>query len=261
MNPRNVYLVLKKELQSYFQSFIAYAVIAVFLAVTGYLFYNLVATFSVLSFQAEANPMLARQHNLLNRNETVVRPLIGNLSVIMLLMMPLLTMKLLADEKKSGTMELLLSYPVRDAEVVVGKYLACLAVFTVMLVSTGVYPALLIWLGEPEVMPLVTAYLGLFLLGAAFISLGLFASSVTENQVVAASMAIGILFFFWLMSYSIVFAPPAIGQIIAYVAINEHLESLAKGVIDTEDIIYYLNFIVLFLFLTLRALESNRWRG
>ncbi len=110
-------------------------------------------------------------------------------------------------------------------------------------------------------IPILTGYLGLFLLGAAFIALGVFTSSVTENQIVAASLAVGILFFFWLMSYSVVFVSPGIGQIISYIAINEHIESLARGVIDTEDIIYYIGFILVFLFLTLRAIESNRWRG
>ncbi len=260
MSPRNIGLVFKKDLKSYFNSFIAYAVIAIFLAVTGYLFSNLLASFSVLSLQAHANPMVAKQYNLLNVNETVVRPLFGNISMVMLLMLPLLTMKLLADEKKSGTMELLLTYPVRDAEVVLGKFLACLTVFAAMLLSTISYPILLINLGEPEVLPMITGYVGLFLLGAAFISLGIFTSSLTENQIIAGSLSIGILFCFWLMSYSTAFLSPDVGQIISYLAINEHLESLAKGVVDTEDIIYFLIFTVLFLFLTLRSLESKRWR-
>ena len=261
MSVRNVILIFKKELLSFFSSFVAYAVIAVFLAITGYLFYSLLANFSILSFQAQANPMIARQHNLLNINETVVRPLFGNISMIMLLMTPLLTMRLLAEEKKSGTMELLLTYPVRDSEVVVGKYLACLVVLLALLLPTATYPALLVVWGEPEIMPIVTGYLGLFLLGSAFIALGVFASSVTENQIVAASLAVGILFFFWLMSYSVTFVSPGIGQIISYIAISEHLDSLAKGVVDTEDIVYYLGFVLVFLFLTLRAVEANRWRG
>lgn len=260
MNPRNIGLVLSKDLKSYFNSFIAYAVIAIFVAATGYLFFNLLASFSVLSFQAQANPMVAKQYNLLNVNESVVRPLFGNISIVMLLMLPLLTMKLLADEKKSGTMELLLTYPVRDAEIVIGKFLACLTVFAAMLLSTISYPILLIYLGQPEIVPMITGYAGLFLLGAAFISLGIFTSSLTENQIIAGSLSIGILFCFWLMSYSTMFVSPGIGQVISYLAINEHLESLAKGVVDTEDIIYFLVFTGLFLFLTLRSLESNRWR-
>ncbi|MBF0368454.1 MAG: ABC transporter permease [Magnetococcales bacterium] len=261
MNPRSLLLVYRKEITGYFSSFIAFAVIAIFLVITGYFFYNILASFSMVSFQAQANPMIAKQYNLLNVNETVVRPLIGNISVVMLLMTPLLTMRLLSEEKKSGTLELLLSYPVREVEVVMGKYLASLTVFAAMLVGTITYPLLLIYLGDPEIPPILTGYLGLFLLGAAFLALGLFTSSLSENQIVSASLAVGILFFFWLMSYSVMFVSPGFGRIISYVAITEHLESLAKGVVDTEDIIYYLNFIFLFLFLTIRSMESSRWRG
>lgn len=261
MNVRSVGIVYKRELSSYFNSSIAYVVITMFLIITGYFFYNLIATFSIISFQAQANPMMARQYNLLNINETVVRPLFGNISIIMLLMTPLLTMRLLAEERKTGTMELLLTYPVRDVEVVTGKFLACFTVFLAMIFSTFIYPALLVYFGEPEVMPIITGYIGLVLLGAAFISLGLFTSSLTENQIIAASIAFGILFVFWLMSYSVVFLSPDTGRIIAYLAITEHLGSLAKGVVDTEDIIYYLLFTTLFLFLTVRTIESKRWRG
>lgn len=261
MNIRSVGIIYKRELSSYFNSLIAYVVIVMFLIITGYFFYNLIASFSVISFQAQANPMIAKQYNLLNINESVVRPLFGNISIIMLLMTPLLTMRLLAEERKSGTMELLLTYPVRDIEVVTGKYLACFTVFLVMIFSTFIYPVLLVFLGEPELMPIITGYIGLILLGAAFISLGLFTSSLTENQIIAASMAFGILFVFWLMSYSVTLVSPGLGQIISYVAITEHLQSLAKGVVDTEDIIYYLLFVILFLFVTLRTIESKRWRG
>jgi ABC-2 type transport system permease protein len=261
MNIRGVGLIFNRELRAYFSSSIAYVVITMFLIITGYFFYNLIATFSVISFQAQANPMMARQYNLLNINETVVRPLFGNISIIMLLMTPLLTMRLLAEERKAGTMELLLTYPVRDIEVVTGKFLACFTVFLAMIFSTFIYPALLVFLGEPELMPIITGYIGLILLGAAFIALGLFTSSLTENQIIAASLAFGILFVFWLMSYSVTLVSPGLGQIISYIAITEHLESLAKGVVDTEDIIYYLLFVTLFLFLTLRSLESKRWRG
>jgi ABC-2 type transport system permease protein len=261
MNIRGVSLIFNRELRAYFSSSIAYVVITMFLIITGYFFYNLIATFSVISFQAQANPMMARQYNLLNINETVVRPLFGNISIIMLLMTPLLTMRLLAEERKAGTMELLLTYPVRDIEVVTGKFLACFTVFLAMIFSTFIYPALLVFLGEPELMPIITGYIGLILLGAAFIALGLFTSSLTENQIIAASLAFGILFVFWLMSYSVTLVSPALGQVISYIAITEHLESLAKGVVDTEDVIYYLIFVTLFLFLTLRSLESKRWRG
>jgi gliding motility-associated transport system permease protein len=260
MNIRSVVLIFKRELNSYFSTLIAYVAITMFLLITGYFFYTSLASFSVISFQAQSNPMVAKQYQLLNITETVVRPLFGNISIIMLLMTPLLTMRLFSEEKKSGTMELLFTYPVKDVEVVIAKFLACFVVFLTMIMLTTTYPILLLTLGEPEIMPIITGYLGLILLGAAFISLGIFTSSLTENQIIAASVSFGFLLLFWMMSYSVSFVSGAFGQIISYLSINEHIASLAKGVLDSEDIIYYLCFIILFLFLTLRSLESKRWR-
>lgn len=260
MNPRNIGLVFSRELKSYFSSLTVYIVIVMFLLMTGYFFYNLLATFSVVSFQAQADPMLARQYQLLNINETVIRPLFGSISIILLIMTPLLTMRLFAEEKKTGTIELLLTFPVNDIDVVLGKYFACLAVQLIMILMTATYPVLIVVLGEPEVMPILTGYLGLVMLGTAAISLGIFTSSVTENQIVSASISFGILFFFWLISYSVPLVSPGLGTLLGYLSINEHINSLSKGVVDSEDIIYYLCFTVLFLFLTLRSLETNRWR-
>ncbi len=260
MNFRNIGLIYRRELKSYFNSLTAYIVIVMFLLVTGYFFYTLLATFSIVSFQAQTDPMLAKQYQLLNINETVVRPLFGSISIIMLLMAPLLTMRLFSEEKKTGTIELMLTFPVNDIDVIMGKYLACFTVLLTMILLTATYPILLIVLGEPEVKPILSGYLGLILLGGAFISLGIFTSSLTENQIVAASISFGMLFFFWLISYSVNLVSADLGQVLSYLSINEHIESLSKGVVDSEDIIYYLCFIAMFLFLTLRSLETNRWR-
>lgn len=258
---RIFYLIAKKELHSYFSSPVAYVVITMFLIITGYFFYNQFAVFSTLSFQASTDPGLAKQQNLLNITETVVRPLFGNISVIMLLMMPLLTMRLFSEEKKSGTIELLLTYPVTDMEVILGKFLACLAVFFLMLLLTVTYPILLFIFGEPEIGPVLTGYIGLFFMGAAFISLGIFTSSLTENQIIAATLSFGVLFLFFMMGYSVGMMGPMLGNLMMYISLIGHLESFAKGVINTTDIIYYGIFITLFIFLTLRVLESKRWRG
>jgi len=260
MNIRNVGLVFRRELRSYFSSLTAYVVIVMFLLVTGYFFYTLLATFSVVSFQAQTDPMLAKQYQLLNITETVVRPLFGNISIILLLMAPLLTMRLFSEEKKTGTIELMLTFPVNDIDVILGKYLACFSVLLTMIMLTATYPVLLIILGEPEVKTILTGYLGLILLGAAFISLGIFTSSLTENQIVAAASSFGLLFFFWLISYSVSLVSGGLGRVLSYLSINEHISSLSKGVVDSEDIIYYLCFIAISLFLTLRSLEANRWR-
>jgi ABC-2 type transport system permease protein len=258
---RNFYLIFKKELKSYFYSPIAYAVMTIFLIITGYFFYNIFATFSTISFQAQMNPTLAKQYNLLNITESVVRPLFGNVSVIMLLLMPLLTMRLFSEEKRSGTIELLLTYPVKDIEVVLGKFAACLAIFSIMLVFTFLYPVLIKIYGQPELGPIITGYLGLFFMGAAFIAFGIFASTLTENQVVAAVLSFGVLLFFWMAGYSINFVNSSLVSVLSYIALTQHLEGFAKGVIDSGDIIYYLNFTMLCIFLSLRALESKKWRG
>ncbi len=258
---KKMFLIFKKEMKSYFSSPVAYVVIAMFLMITGYLFYGLFAYFSTISFQAQMDPSIARQANLLNVTESVIRPLFSIISMIMLIMTPLLTMRLYSEERKTGTIELLLSYPVTDVQVLLGKFLACMGVLCTMLVLSFLFPALVMYYGEPEVGPIITGYTGLVLLGAAFVSFGLFASSLTENQIIAATISFGVLFLFWMLSMSVVFVGPALGKFIEYISITHHLEAFAKGVIDTEDLIYYGVFIFLFLFLTLRVMESNRWRG
>lgn len=250
--------ILKKEVRLYFSSPIAYAVFTIFALVAGWFFYNVFAFYALMSMQAAMNPMMGRD---LSVTEGVLRPLFQNISVIMLLMMPILTMRLFAEEKKSGTIELLLTYPVRDGEVLLGKYLAALGVFTGMLALTLVYPVLMAWTTNLEWGPLASGYLGLLLQGAAFIAVGILVSSLTENQIVAAVSTFGILLFFWVISWAADSAGGALGRVISHLSITEHFDSFARGVLDTKDVIYYLNLAILSLFLTLRSLESKRWRG
>ena len=250
--------VFKKEMRLYFVSPIAYAVFAIFTLISGWFFYNVFAFYTLVSMQAAFNPMMARD---LSVTEGVIRPLFQNISVIMLLMMPILTMRLFAEEKKSGTIELLLTYPVRDGEVLVGKYLAALTIFLGMLALTAVYPALVLWTAGLEWGPLLTGYLGLILQGGAFIAVGILISSLTENQIVAAVATFGTLLIFWVISWAADSAGAAFGRILSHLSLTEHFESFAKGVLDTKDVIYYLNLTILSLFLTLRSLEAKRWRG
>ena len=250
--------VLKKELRLYFSSTIAYAIFAIFALVAGWFFYSVFGWYALVSMQAAMNPMMARD---LSVTEGVLRPLFQNISVIMLLMMPILTMRLFAEEKRSGTIELLLTYPVRDGEVLVGKYVAALAIFAGMLSLTLAYPVLIAWTTPLEWGPLVTGYLGLLLQGAAFIAVGILISSLTENQIVAAVATFGTLLIFWVISWASDSAGGALGKVLSHLSITEHFDSFAKGVIDTKDVIYYLNLTILSLFLTLRSLESKRWRG
>ena len=267
---KNLLIVCKKELTSYFYSPIAYVVITIFLLVSGYFFFNMVISYAELTrivMSDQYNPYVGQIE--LNFTESIFRPLFANISIIMLLMMPLLTMRLLAEEKKSGTFELLLTYPLRDIETVLGKFLACLLVFVLMLGLTLIYPLFLSSIdnsmgmggGGIEIGPLLSGYLGMLLLGSAFIAFGMLASSLTSNQIVAAVISFGALLLFWLIGFSAYSSEPGLAGILRDLSILEHFESFSKGTIQSHDVIYYLNFSVFCIFLTLRSLESNKWRG
>ncbi len=258
---KNFYLIFQKELRSYFNSPIAFVVITTFLIISGYFFYTIFATFSTISFQAMTSPIMARQYNQLNVTEMVVRPFFANLSLFMLIMLSMLTMRIFSEEKKSGTIELLLTYPVRDSEVILGKFAGCMGIFSIMVFLTVPCFILIEMFGEPEMGVVLSGYVGLFLMGAAFISLGIFASSVTENQIVAAVVSFCFLLIFFMMGYSAGFASETIGGILKYLSFTPHLDNFAKGVLDTEDIMYYLLFTLFCIFLNMRSLESKRWRG
>ncbi len=253
-----VWPIFKKEMRLYFTSPIAWVILTIFLLVAGYFFYSIFAYFTLASMQAAMNPSMARD---LNVTDGVMRPLFSNVSVILLLLMPLVTMRLFAEERRSGTIELLLTYPVRDGAVLVGKYLAALALYGIMLALTLAYPALVVAFAGLEWDPLVTGYLGLALMGAAFLAVGIFASSLTENQIVAAVVTFGILLIFWVVGWSADYAAGPWGRVLTHLSLVEHFDSFAKGVLDTKDIVYYLDFTILALFLTFRSLEARRWKG
>jgi ABC-2 type transport system permease protein len=254
-----IWPIYKKELRLYFTSPVAYVLLAMFLLIAGYFFYSIFAFFTRASMQAAMNPQAARD---LNVTDSVLRPLFANLSVILLLLMPLVTMRLFAEERRSGTIELLLTYPVRDGAVLVGKYLAALTLYGAMVAGTLLYPVMLLYFkARPEWGPLATGYLGLLLMGAMFLAVGLFASSLTENQIVAAIVTFGVLLMFWVIGWTAEFASGPLGTVLTHLSILEHNDTFAKGVLDTKDVIYYVDFTALALFLTLRSLESRRWSG
>jgi ABC-2 type transport system permease protein len=253
-----VWPILKKEMRLYFTSPIAWVILTMFALITGYFFYSIFAFFTLASMQSMMNPMMGRE---LNVTDSVLRPLFSNISVILLLLMPLVTMRLFAEERRSGTIELLLTYPVRDGAVLLGKYLAALGVYAAMLVLTLVYPAILLYFARVEWGVLLTGYLGLLLMGATFLAVGVFASSLTENQIVASITTFGVLLIFWVIGWSAEYVGGAWGRVLAHISLLEHFDSFAKGVLDTKDILYYLDFTIVALFLTLRSLEARRWKG
>ncbi len=235
---RNTITIALREFKSYLASPTAYVVTGIFLVGTGFFFQSSPTTYF----------------------ETSIRGLWEFWGTLLLLLVAsVLTMRLLAEERKMGTLELLLTAPVRDSEVILGKFLGSLGILTLMLALTFYYPILLMSFGDPDMGPIVTSYLGLFLLGGASLAVGLFASSLTSNQLVAAMVAGGIIFSLWFAGMAAGVLPEAMGDVISYVSLYYHFSSFMRGVIDTRGIIYYLSITVLFLFLAIRSIESSRW--
>ena len=253
-----VWPIFKKEMRLYFTSPIAWVILTIFLFIAGYFFYNIFAYYTLASMQSTMNPQMGRD---LNVTDAVLRPLFSNISVILLLLMPLVTMRLFAEERRSGTIELLLTYPVRDGAVLIGKYLAALGLYALMLAFTLVYPAIVLYFARVEWGPLATGYLGLLLMGATFISVGILASSLTENQIVAAVSTFGALLMFWVIGWSAEYVGGGWGRVLSHLSILDHFDTFARGILDTKDVIYYLNFTLVALFLTHRSLEARRWKG
>lgn len=255
----NVLAIAQKELRSYFFSPIAYVVIGFFVFIFGYFFAANLSAFLRFSMQAG---MYGGGAQVLNVNEHMIRPLLLNSGLILVFVLPFITMRSYAEEKKSGTIELLLSSPLTDVQIILGKYLGAMALFAVMLGVTLIPVGLLFVYGEPELLPILTGYLGLLLMGGVFISVGLLISSMTKNQIMAGFATVVVLLLLWTIGWM---ADPSGGsttsQVLGYLSVPDHYDDFSKGVIDTAHLAYYLSFITFGLFLTVRSVDSERWRG
>jgi ABC-2 type transport system permease protein len=254
---KNIWAITKKEIKTYFTSPIAYVAITVFLVLVGFFFYSLIWWFNSQSLQLARNPAYFQQ---LNINQMVYSPLFHNISIILLLMLPLLTMRLFSEEKKIGTDELLYTSPISVNQIILGKYFAALAVLAIMLLLTGILSIFTFAYGNPELAPLLSGYLGLFLMGVAFIAVGIFFSSLTENQIVSAILTFGVLLLFWILNWASYAAGGMWKDVLNYLSFFQHFDDLTRGILDTTDIIYYLSFAFFGLFLTHSVLQSRRWR-
>jgi len=250
--------VFKKEMRLYFGSPVAYVVFTFFLLISGWFFSQIFLFYSDISMRSFMQPGMGQN---LNITENVMRPLFTNMSVVLLFFIPMLTMRLFAEEKRSGTIELLLTYPVRDGEVLAGKFLAAEVLYAILLALTLLYPALIAYFTRVEWGPILTGYLGLLLTGGAFLAVGLLISSLTENQIVAGFGTFGVLLAFWIIGWGAEFAGGNLRSVLQYLSMTEHMDTFSRGVIDTKDLVYYATAIALALFLTLRSLDSKRWRG
>jgi ABC-2 type transport system permease protein len=259
---RNIVEIYKREVKFYFTTPIAYVVMVIFTALFGFLFFQNLSYYSQLSYQLMQNPYMG-QGQYIDLTLGVFGPLFNSNSIILLLIIPPLSMRLFAEERKTGTIELLFTYPVKDVQVVLGKWLAAITILVAMLVLTMPAPFLAFSFSDvPEWGPVLSGYLGLFLMAIAFLSLGVLISALSENQIVAIIISYGALLGFWLLGVAVdPNSGKAIGEVLGELSIIGHLEQFIRGMINTTNIIYYILFSFVCVFLTARVLESKRWRG
>ena len=257
---RNVAEIYKREIRFYFTTPVAYVVMIIFTAVFGFIFVRNLTFYSQLSWQLMQNPNYGQRIDLIMG---VFSPAFSSNALIFLMVIPPISMRLFAEEKKSGTIELLFTYPLKDVQIVFGKWLAATSIVFLMLLLT--VPAPLMAFGfakSAEWGPVLAGYLGMFLMGLSFLSLGVLISALSENQIVAIIVSYGALLGFWFLGWAVdKNSGQQVGKVLNELSVIEHLNNFIQGLIDTRDIAYYVLFIFTTVFLTLRVLESKRWRG
>ena len=257
---RNVFTIVGKELRSYFVSPIAYVVLTGFLLLGGWFFFNLLSRFNLLLSLYLQMQQGGEAANRLNLNDYVISPLMHNLAIVLVILVPMITMRAYAEEKKGGTYELLLTSPVRTGEIVLGKFLASFLFICIMIGLTGVYPAILMKFGNPETGVIASGYLGLILLATVFVAVGLLTSSLTENQIIAAVSGLVATLLLYIIGWPAETAGDVLGPLLRYLSVTEHFAEMVRGIINTRSLVYFLSLISLALFLTQRSVESLRWR-
>lgn len=248
---KTVWALVRREVYGYFASPIAYVVLALFLFLFGLYFYGELEIF--------LDPRSA-QGRTANVNQDMIRWLFSTTAVIVMFVLPMVTMRSFSEELRSGTIELLFTSPLTDSQLVLGKFFGALVLYLVMLASTLVHMGLLFYFGDPEWKPIAVGYLGMLLLGSAYIALGLVFSSMTKNQIVAGFLSFGVFLSLYLIEIAQNWGGWA-QVLVPYLSVSRHLEEFAKGVVDTRDVVYYVSFVALGLFLTKQSIESYRWRS
>jgi len=253
---KNIWTIAWRDFKSYFTSPIAYILIAGFLAIMGWMFFFNLSYFNQQNLQA-------MQMNLgkgVSITDGIIRPLFGNMNVVLLFLVPFITMRLLAEERKNSTIQLLLTAPVTLAEIIAGKFLSSLLLVAVMLGLTLAYPIVLFTTGNPDPGPIAMAYLGTILLSGCYLSFGLLFSAMTENQIIAGALTFAFGLFFWLVGWASQSVGSIWGDALEYLSLINHYNNFSQGMLNSTDIVFYLSFIFLGLFLTHRVLDSFRWR-
>jgi ABC-2 type transport system permease protein len=254
---RNVWLIWRKEMRSYFVSPIAYILLLICALIFGFFFYSLLQAYLQFSMEAQMRGEMFP----MNMPEEIARRLFGNVPVTGLFIIPLITMRLFAEEKRTGTIELLTTSPIRDGEVILGKWLAATTMYSCLLLMSALNIAFLFLYSRPDWKPLLVTYLGLFLQAAGLLAIGTFISTLTKNQIIAGALTFcaNLLMFVcgWVGEYN----SETWARVLAYISVSTHMESFTRGTLDSKDAIYYLTLILVGLFLTARSMESLRWRS
>lgn len=255
---RNVFVIAWRDIRAVFVSPIAYVVLTGFLLLAGWFFFNLLGQFNRMV--AMYSGLQGYDTTWLNLNDAVIAPLLQNLSVVLLIVVPMLTMRSFAEERSTGTYELLFTSPVRVGEIVLGKFLAGAFLVTLMVGFTLVYAGILLWFGNPEIGLLVSGFLGLYLVALSYIAVGNFASALTSNQIIAAVTSLVILLLLFVISWPADGASETAKAVLQYLSVTDHFSTMIRGIVDTKDLVYFASLTVVFLFLTHRAVESARWK-
>jgi ABC-2 type transport system permease protein len=233
----NVGTIFQKELRSYFNSAVAYVVIVVFLAIVGWMYTSSMFLINVAS----------------------LRMMFELIPLVFLFVVPAVTMRLLAEEKKAGTIELLTTKPLHDWEIVIGKYLAAWALIGIALLPTLIYYITILFLGDIDNGPVIGGYVGLLLMAGVYVAVGLLASSLTENQIVAFIVGLLMMFAFYMMDKVLIFVPDFMTSVVEYLGIDFHFANIARGVIDSRDVVYFGSVLGFTLYLSVVSLERRKW--
>jgi ABC-2 type transport system permease protein len=253
---RNILAIAGKELRGYFASPIAYIVLGLFALVFGWFFYVPLAFFNRSSMQMQMGGNM-------NISQMLIAPMFTNATVVMLFLLPAITMRTYSEEKRSGTIELLLTSPITDTQIILGKFIGAMGLYVTMLALTLVHIAIVYLFTDPnpDWKPIASAYLGLILMGGCFISIGLLISSLTKNQVVASVATFVVFLMLWVINWIGTFVGPTTQAILNQLSLTDHFDDFSRGVIDTKHLVFYISFICLGLFLTAKSVDTERWRG
>ncbi len=256
---RNVMAIAGKELRAYFHSPIAYLVMTVYTVLNGFVFYSSTAFFSLQSMRMEMQGGMGAPP--MSLNEYIIRPILGGvLTVVLLFLIPLITMRLYAEEKRSGTIELLLTSPLTDMEIILGKFLGSMTLFVILEALTFGYFGVLFMYGNPNARPLIANALGYLLYGAGLMALGMWISTFTKNQIIAGAVSLAAFLLLYLLDWVSAYSQTTTGQVASYLALTTHFDNFSKGVIQLSDVVYYLSVVVLGIFLTARSVEALKGR-